>query len=229
MRYLPPATARIMAVTAAVFVLQQLVHWLSGVPWLDMMGCLFLRTPNGLPWWQVWRIFSYALLHYDFVHLFLNMLGLWLVGASVEEEIGSRLYYAVYAAGIVLGGISAIICAALGLGGAETTTVLMGASAGTMCILFTYIAMNPQNTIYLWMIILLPIKSLYLGIIMVIWQAIGLLLYSASQTSYSAHLGGIIAGFLAALALRNNWDTRLSAYWQQLSKKWKRRHIRVVK
>ncbi|MDO5295094.1 MAG: rhomboid family intramembrane serine protease [bacterium] len=229
-----PAIKYIILLTSIVFLLQTAVRLLTGFPWLEGLGSLILRsehsgTAQTVPWWQVWRLLTYALLHYDFSHLFWNMLGLWLVGSALETALGSRSLTIIYIFSIISGGISALICEALGLNGAAATSILMGASAGTMGILFSFIALNPQSTMYFWLLVLIPIKALYLGIALILWQLGGLILFSASSTSYSAHLGGILAGYIAALAIKKCWGERLAVCLQNLRKRWQRRHIRVVK
>lgn len=231
---LPPAIKYIILLTCLSFVMQTAVRKITGVPWTEIWGCLVLRNGGSgaaptVPWLQVWRLLTYALLHYDFPHLFWNMLGLWLVGSALEEDLGSRRLVKIYIFSIICGGISALICEFMGLNGAASTSVLMGASAGTMGILFSYISLNPQSTMYFWLLVLIPVKALYLGTALLIWQLGGLFLYSAASTSYSAHIGGITAGCLAALAIRQDWGRRLSSFAQSLHKRWKRRHIRVIK
>ena len=231
---IPPTVKRIILITCGIFILQIAVKKFTGIPWLEAWGCLILHSPEQgaagvLPWLQVWRLLTYALLHYDFPHLFWNMLGLWLVGAALEEDLGSRRLAGVYIFSIVCGGISSVICELLGFGGSADTSILMGASAGTMGILFSYIALNPQSTMYFWMLIIIPIKARYLGAAILLWQLIGLFCYSASTTSYSAHLGGIAAGCLAALAVQRGWGGSITAHLQALRKRWQRRRIRVVK
>ena len=224
-----PAVGRIMVITCLMFGLQWLIRLICGGPALEGWLALLLQTPQGLPLWQVWRLFTYALLHYDISHLFWNMLGLWLVGATLEEYLGAARLYRCYAFSVFCGAISALLCAALGLNSGADYITLMGASAGTMGILFTFIGLAPQSTMYLWCLIVIPVKALYLGLILGAIQVGGLLFHGASHTSYSAHLGGIIAGLLLAQALRRRWDKRVYEAVAELKKRWKRRHIRIVK
>ncbi len=48
-------------------------------------GPLFSQILHG----QVWRLFSPAILHRDFLHLAFNMLWLWVLGRPIEERLGA--------------------------------------------------------------------------------------------------------------------------------------------
>lgn len=227
--HITPVIGRIIAVTCIFFGLQLLVRQLTGTPWVEAMGALILRDPDGLPYWQGWRLLTYALLHHNISHLLMNMLGLWLVGAALEDALGGRRLLTLYAVSVVLGGLSAIFCSQMGWNGPQPTEILLGASAGTLGVLFTYVCLAPKSTMYLWLIILIPIKAYLLGIGMVAYQLGGLLFNSGATSSYSAHLGGMLGGFLIAQGLRRHWDIAVSRWFQERKRQWKRRHIKVIK
>ena len=60
--------------------------------------CLFILVPEWKPWlalWPIssgyfmpWQMVSYAFLHGDAMHLFFNMLGLWMFGSELERLWG---------------------------------------------------------------------------------------------------------------------------------------------
>ncbi len=219
-----------MMVTAAMFLLQLLVEHICGAHLVEANLALILHSPAPLPWWQLWRLLSYGLLHYDFWHLFWNMLGLWLVGTVLEQALGSARIYIIYALCLLGGALMALLCQATGLTQAPADFVtLMGASAGTIGVLFTFIALAPRSTIYFWCLLIIPIKALYLGYLLAALQIGGLLFNHSSSTSYSAHLGGIIVGLLCAYALRHGWEAKLVGWSQNIQKRWRRRHLRLVK
>lgn len=223
-----PTITRLIVVTCLFFILQVTVRKLTGLAWVEGLGALVLQDPEGLPCWQVWRLFTYALLHYNVYHLLMNMLGLWLVGATLEDALGGRRLLGLYALSVMLGGLSALLVNYLGWGNPQGH-ILMGASAGTLGVLFTYICLEPRSTMYIWLLVLIPIKSLYLGIAMIAYQVVGLLTNSGSNVSYSAHLGGMLGGFFVAQALLRHWDRAASQGVQTLRRHWRQRHIKIVK
>lgn len=54
----------------------------------DFSGKLFEKIREG----QVWRIFSPAFLHKDFLHIIFNMLWLWVLGKQVEDKLSIFRY-----------------------------------------------------------------------------------------------------------------------------------------
>ena len=48
-----------------------------------------------------WQIVSYAFLHGDMVHLFFNMLGLWMFGAELERLWGRNRYLQLLLASVI--------------------------------------------------------------------------------------------------------------------------------
>lgn len=224
-----PAITGIIITTSLFFVLQIAVRQLTGLAWVEGLGALVLRDPAGLPYWQVWRLFTYALLHHNVYHLLMNMLGLWLVGATLEDALGGKRLLTLYTLSVALGGLSALLASQLGWGGLAPEQMLMGASAGTLGVLFTYVCLEPRSTMYIWLLILIPIKALYLGVAMVAYQVVGLLLNSGSSVSYSAHLGGMLGGFVVAQALLRHWDIGIYRWFQRRQWQWSHRRIKVVK
>ena len=51
-------------------------------------GPLFIKIREG----EVWRLFSPAILHTEFLHILFNMLWLWMLGRQIEGRIGSFRY-----------------------------------------------------------------------------------------------------------------------------------------
>lgn len=45
---------------------------------------------------QVWRLFSYMFLHGSFLHLLFNMLGLWMFGQAVANQMGDRKFLGLF-------------------------------------------------------------------------------------------------------------------------------------
>lgn len=224
----PQTIKYIIVITSLTFLIQIVLDQWFQFPLLESLGALILHSPQGVPWWHIWRLFSYGLLHYDIYHLFLNMLGLWLIGPTVEELLGRRSVITIYIACIVGGGISALIFANLFPKDVAMISTLMGASAGTLGILATYIALYPHSTMQIWLLVLIPIKAKILGAILLLWQIFGLLSQNSSTISYGAHIGGILVGFLCATAISKGWWKRWQSAFSYCYKRYKRRHLSLV-
>ena len=80
---LPPITKAMMLACVAGFCLNLFVP-------LDRWFALWpLMSGHFMPW----QVVSYAFLHGDTLHLFFNMLGLWMFGSELEQMWGSRRYW----------------------------------------------------------------------------------------------------------------------------------------
>lgn len=145
-------------------------------------------APERLADGELWRLVSYGFLHLDWLHLGLNALGLWGLGRVVEAVFGPVRALWLFVVSVVGGGLLSL------LGGG---TVLVGASGGLFGLLGALVAFgllrrralsSSLREVFgwrLWPWILLNL-------------ALGLLLPWVND---KAHVGGLLAGALAALAL----------------------------
>ncbi len=231
MRYglirLTPGVRNIMVLTGAMFVLDLVLLPLSnafGYPvnlaeWLGV--ALQPRSEPVQTLLQVWRPFTYTLVHQDFFHLLWNMVGLFFLGAALEDSIGTARFYRVYVASGVLGALAAIVAAWFGPEG----TYVVGASGAVMGTMFAFITLFPNETIMLWMLVLIPVRALYLGIIFFLIQFVSAFGGGDAGVSYFAHLGGIAAG--VGMAHYGLWFDNLNPL-KGLKRRWRRRHLRPV-
>jgi len=74
------------------------VYGLLFTPQESSSGPLFEKIRQG----EVWRLFSPALLHRDFLHILFNMAWLWMLGRQIEERIKkSKMVFFILIVGIV--------------------------------------------------------------------------------------------------------------------------------
>ncbi|MFM7532475.1 MAG: rhomboid family intramembrane serine protease, partial [Rubrivivax sp.] len=79
---MPPITRALLLTCVAAFCLNlflQLEAWLA-------------LWPLGSGRFMLWQPLTYALLHGDMLHLFFNMMGLWMFGSEIERLWGGRRY-----------------------------------------------------------------------------------------------------------------------------------------
>ena len=141
----------------------------------------------------IWQIVTYSFLHQGFLHLFGNMLGLWMFGAAIENAWGSRRFLELYFIGVI-GAAVTTIAFAYGriLGNPMTGTV--GASGGVLAVLMAFGIMFSESEI---MMIPFPflIKAKYfIGIL--IFATVVLAIEGGGNVAYVAHLGGLLFGWL---------------------------------
>jgi len=139
-------------------------------------------------------------LHAGFLHLFGNMLFLWIYGDNVEHRLGSVRYLCWY-----LGtGIAATLFHMLGAPGSQIP--LVGASGAISGILGFYFVWFPRNRVrLLWLlppfvmqVFEVPAR-IVLGIYLVLDNLLPYLIVSGDAgVAHGAHIGGFLAGLAAA-------------------------------
>src|SRR3954451_24488303 len=97
---------------------------------------------------QVWRFFTFQFLHANFVHIFSNMISLYLFGPIVENYFGRRRFLAFY---LLCGCSGAFVYLLLLLAGIlhGDQVWLVGASAGIFGVLVAGAMLAPDVTIML--------------------------------------------------------------------------------
>ena len=165
-----------------------LLHWLGFHP-----GLLFLG--------RVWTPITYQFLHGGLMHLFMNMLWLFVFGPEVERLLGSRQFIRFYLACGALG-----VLATMGpyiLSGEYATVI--GASGAAMGVLAAFAMIDPERQFFLFPLPV-PITATWLVILVVLFNLIALRA-GDSNTSVATHFGGMAAGYvlMKTIPLYHHW------------------------
>lgn len=135
---------------------------------------------------EVWRLFTDAFLHVGLIHLLVNMYSLAIIGTQVETFIGKWKFVFIY--------IISTVCASLmSLVFMESNIVSVGASGAIFGLMGALLYFGYHYRLYLSDAIrhqIIPIILLNLVIGFVI-----------SGIDNAAHIGGLIGGYLAAMAV----------------------------
>lgn len=155
---------------------------------------------------EPWQILTYSFLHLEpglggLLHILFNMLWLFWIGKEYEELHGPHRLMAAYLFGAVGGALLTILLHALLPGVGAFGGIIHGASAAVFGVMTTVAVRYPYKSIGL----------LFIGTVRLIYVVIGLLvidlLFLASGgVSVSAHLGGVLFGFLLARGERSGLD-----------------------
>ncbi len=149
-------------------------------------------------WWETnsfGQLFTYMFVHGSTTHLFVNMLGLFFIGPSVERTIGSYRFFILYYVSGFLGGLGWSVLA-------QSGSYCVGASGAVMGMLGAFGALYPNVKLLLWFVI--PVRAWVLVLGLAIWEL--------SETignpkiggiANAAHLMGGVAGFCYALSLKH--------------------------
>ncbi len=150
---------------------------------------------------QLYQFFSSAFLHANFMHIFGNMVFLWVFGNALNDKLGNVGYLSFYLAGGVLAGVGYLLISA--------HAPVIGASGAISAVTGAFLVLLPRTrvTVITWLLyVLLPfdVSSLFfLGIQFVfnLWMSLGQLGPASGGVAYAAHAAGYVYGIGAAAAL----------------------------
>jgi membrane associated rhomboid family serine protease len=151
---------------------------------------------------QLSDLVSCMFLHGGFMHLFGNMLFLWIYGDNVERRLGSLPYLFWYLAT----GIAATLTHSLAFSSSDVP--LVGASGAISGVLGFYFIFFPRNTVrmlaflppFLMQVFEIPARYV-LGMYLVVDNLLPFFLAGEGGVAHGAHIGGFLAGGLVAWAM----------------------------
>jgi membrane associated rhomboid family serine protease len=189
----PPVIKWLLGINVVVFIAGLLPagvqdgFQLSVENFLTAYGALW---PLGHPAFEVWQYFTYMFLHGGVMHLFFNMLILWMFGMELEQTWGSRrflLYYLL--CGLGAGIIHSLVTLAMGTG-APT----VGASGAIMGVMIAFGLMFPDRIIMVYFFF--PMRAKYAVFMFAGLDLVLGISNSSDGVAHFAHLGGALIGFL---------------------------------
>jgi membrane associated rhomboid family serine protease len=190
----------------------------------QLLDNLALVPASVVQTFAIWQVVTYLFLHASIGHILWNMLALWLFGIELERTWGTPKFLKFYFGCGMIAALTVIVAAYL-FGGANLATV--GSSGAVYGLLVAYAVLFPDQTILFGFLI--PMKSKYF--VMIIGAIVFLQSYMAtvggqrgSGVAVTAHLGGMLAGFLWLRGRKLHWQVReplVSSY-----KDWKLRRAK---
>ncbi|ASB48895.1 rhomboid family protein [Alkalitalea saponilacus] len=140
-----------------------------------------------------WTVLTYMFLHFDFIHVLFNILYLYWFGRLFLQIIGSRLFLKTYFLGGIAG--AAVYLLAYNLVPAfynvVPSSILLGASASVMAILFAVARFSPDHTVFL--LFFGSVKLKYIALVAFIIDLISIPALS-NTGGHLAHMGGAVVG-----------------------------------
>lgn len=181
---LPPVTKALMLICTAVFALDILLRSVLPLPlWFALWP---IESGQFMPW----QLVTYAFLHGDVLHLFFNMLGLWMFGAELERLWGHKRLLTFLLASVLTAAVSQLLVNAL----RHSYMPTVGASGGLYGLLLAYGMLFPNRTI----MPLFPPIPMKARTFVAVFGGLELLqgLAGPSGVAHFAHLGGMLGGWL---------------------------------
>lgn len=179
----------------AVFVLDPFIGYL-------FQEWFHLSTEHAIWGVQYWRFVGFQFLHADMQHLLFNMLGLYFFGSLVEQFLGGKRYLAFY---LLCGIFGAVLYLLLNLGGIlvgkdmpillfnDTSTRLIGASAGVFGVLLAGAFLAPKVRVLVFFVI--PMQLSTMAYLLVGLAVFAVIKGTGNAGGEAAHLGGAAAGW----------------------------------
>ncbi len=159
---------------------------------------IFALTPYLVVRGWIWQLVSYSFLHQGILHLLFNMLGLWMFGSQFEQDWRTKKFLEFYFFCVIGAALTTIAVSYTGIGGVSPTIPTIGASGGVFGILMAFGMIYGEREVMLFPIPF-SIKAKYFvaGIAFItLIEAISASSGRGSAVAYSAHLGGLLFGFI---------------------------------
>jgi membrane associated rhomboid family serine protease len=208
-------TTRLIMVTVGVFLLVRIVLGLLVLFHVDSKGWLeWLLVPVGVPevLSRPWTVFTYLFVHYNLMHLLMNMVWLYFFGLFFQRWFTSSQLVVHY----IIGGVAGACLFVLGnqlvelSGSLPSQAPLIGASAAVMSLAMAVTVLRPNEPVSLFLFGTIRLK--YLALIMIGLDLLGL---SPERDGVMlAHLGGALYGIAVGLTSRRGIN--LTGWFERL-------------
>lgn len=178
----PPVTTVVvwlLIVNGVIFLLQRFL--------LDRyIGVLGLVPSRVLHGW-LWQLLTYMFLHANLLHIFFNLIFIWMLGSELERYWGSRFFLKYY----LVTGVGAGVINVLVQPYSHIPTI--GASGAIFGLIIGFALAFPERELLLYFII--RIKAKHFAVLVGLIEVLALLMMRNSSIARFAHLGGLVVGY----------------------------------
>ena len=210
---IPVITKNLLIINFIAF-LATMVLQMRGIDLADIGGLHFFMADN----FHLYQFISYLFLHANFMHILSNMFGLWMFGCVIENVWGSKKFLFYYITCGIGAGILQEIAQfgsfyytiaeqAPGIGVGELVSVgqqlshqlnswtTIGASGAVYAVILAFGMTFPNERLFI-IPFPFPIKAKWFVIGYVAIEFFSALSSSGDGVAHTAHLGGMLFGFL---------------------------------
>ena len=140
---------------------------------------------------------TYTFLHANFLHVFGNMIFLWVFGDDIEEAIGHWRFLAFYVACGIGSGLAFV------LSDPGSTIELVGASGAVAGVIAAYLMFRPCAKVTV-LVSVLPVRIRAFWVIggWALWQLVEVASRTEDGVAYWAHVGGLTTGAILFVLMR---------------------------
>lgn len=197
-----PILKWILIGTIAVYLLQTIfARWFSQSQFfVSFFDRFFALSSSNVAEGKIWTLITYAFLHDpgNIFHIVGNMFVVFFIGRIILPVLGPRRFGQLYFGAALIAGIFWLTVAIFVGGG-----VVIGASGAAMGLLVFFACLHPNKPITLLLFFVIPVtlKPKYIVYGLLAFDLFGFLFSelpgtALTHTAHSAHLGGMLAGYL---------------------------------
>ena len=205
-----------VAIYLAPFLINTIL-FLFNIKNIDLIKWFTIDADFGQLIFKPWSIITYGFLHGSFSHIFWNMIILYYFGKILNNLFGDELLKKLYLSGIAVGGVTYVISYNIFPVFSGVESVMIGASAGVMSVLFYLASYSPQMGIR---IFFFDIKIIYIALFLFFYDIIQIPLNNSG--GHIAHIGGAIWGYYYCIS--NNKGVEYTQSFFNIFKKTKKKN-----
>lgn len=195
-----------IAIYLAPFLINTIL-FLFNIKNIDLIKWFTIDADFGQLIFKPWSIITYGFLHGSFSHIFWNMIILYYFGKILNNLFGDKLLKKLYLSGIVAGGLTYVISYNVFPVFRGVESVMIGASAGVMSVLFYLASYSPQMGIR---IFFFDVKIIYIALFLFFYDIIQIPLNNSG--GHIAHIGGAIWGYYYCISNNKGEDFTQSIF-----------------
>lgn len=145
-----PAWDVVTLTCVAMVVVQGVLSGMGGFPEALPVYGLFGLGREGMGDGQCWQLFTHALLHGSWTHLWMNVLVIYSIGGRVQHILGQRAFAQLFWGGTLVAALMHLLLhPALPMGVGELRDApLVGASGGAMALLLALTSLSPSSRMW---------------------------------------------------------------------------------
>ncbi len=198
---------KLIYINLAVFVLINLLQLISKlfVFSIPLFEYISVSSDPYFLLFHPWTLFSYAFVHEGFIHLLFNLLNLYWFGRFFLQFFNQKQLVGLYILGALAGALFYVVAVNLFPYFKEVILykgLLIGASASVLAIITAVAAYSPNMEITL--VLIGRVKLKYIAIVLFFISSFSVV--GANAGGNLAHLGGIFAGYLFAITIKQGKD-----------------------
>lgn len=195
---------KIILINVVVYLLPfilKTILFLFGINNLSVLNWLTISADLSELIFKPWSLLTYGFLHGSLSHIFWNMIIFYYFGNIIYNLFGEKLIINLFLSGIVIGGITYVFSYNVFPAFKNVNSVMIGASAGVMSVLFFLTSYSPNYKIRL---IFFDVKIIYIALFLFFYDIIQIPLNNSG--GHIAHIGGAVWGYYYCIKYNNGSD-----------------------